>query len=584
MKTSEVSETRQLQALRSSLAAIDRDAMEANPQEVVYKLLTRYPHSPRLLAQLAVTDADLEICSGALLILFLALKDTGIPEAFQKRVRDEAGGVLEQALRDPNTSDDRKFILGPAAFQCEIPMTEEEFRGLFKDFESISARKFKEYADGILDNPQSIDKVLIGSELPIPEGGKIQSAPVELATPTEPLTAQSLETELNRAGALCQHNSAVGAALMVLTLAVGKSLGVELPEWEKYLEFAARADNGRAAWYLGELGRMPGLGELAVAAGKLGSDLVRSGVRPRCPVGGEYSHGWVSQVDGAGSRSLNLYFRTPDGGMDGLTLLLNDETGMKEIFCVFGEGAALEEEVRKRSGQVAFAPCSLRMARGMIGEAVGLHRSQNKPLPARYLLFRYLLGPEALATQPHEARLGSYLLETVVFAPKLVEDSKSLADSPLYGSLWCNSEAAYDYLNEQLEGEASKGRKRRTRRLKLKKAALVEYMREVCIKERDKLVRRLGANLEFEAWRGRAKRPENRIAALVWLALARNLMPYEEIPYVQALAKRGAENISENIYYGYKSPAEVESEALSMDDDDEDDLTDDVLDGLLGGK
>ncbi|HTL50950.1 MAG TPA: hypothetical protein VL860_00090 [Planctomycetota bacterium] len=580
MKTTDASESRQLQSLRSSLAAIDREDMETNPQGIVYQMLSRYAHSPRLLAQLAVTDPDLEICSGALLILFLALKDSQIPESFQDRVRTEAGGILERALRDPQTSDDRKFMLGPAAFLCEIHMSEEEYRGLFKDFESISARKFKEYADGILDNPAAIDKVLISADLVAPPAGAAaetaKGEPAGKSTappdddPPEVVTPKMLETELHRAGALCQHNPAVGATLMILTMAAGKSLGVDAPEWEKYLEFAARADSGRAAWYLTELGRMPGLGDLAVAAAKLGSQLKQTGVRARCPVAGDYSHGWVSQMDGAGSRSLNLYFRTPEGGMDGLTLLLNDETGMKEIFCVFGEGASLEEEVQKRSGRVAFAPCSLALARALIGDAVGLHRAQNKPLPGRFLLFRYLLGPEPLAVQPHEAKLGCYLLETVVFSPELIADSASLADSPLYGPLWCNSEVAYDYLTEQLEEEASKGKKRRTKRLKLKKPALTEYIREVCIKDRERLQKRLAANLEFEGWRGRARRPENRSAALVWLALARDLVPFEEIPYVRELAKHGAENISENIYYGYKSQAEVEIASLMEVEDEED--------------
>ncbi|MGH7144018.1 MAG: hypothetical protein ACREJ2_07740 [Planctomycetota bacterium] len=562
MKTTDPAEAQQLTSLRSYLAQLNRDEMETDPQTVVYKLLNEYRNTGRLLARLAVSDPDGEICSGALLVIFLALKDSQISAVQQAHVRAQAGGILEQALRDPDTSDDRKFMLGPAAFLCDIKMTEAEYRGLFQDFEKISARKFKEYAEGILDNPQSIDKILLSAD------GENHPA----------LTPESLETELNRAGALCQHNPSVGATLLILTLAVAHAHGLPIADGEKVLEFAARTDPTRAAWYLSVLGRLPGFGPLGLTAARLSRHLAHSGARARCPIAGDFSHGWVSQTDGAGSRSVNLYFRTPEGGLDGLTLLINDELGIREIFCVFGEGAALEEEVRKRSHRVAFAPCLLEAARTLVCGALALHREQDRTVPPRFLLYRYLFGPTPLKIQPEPPRLGCYLLETVVFSPELLKESRELVESPLFGSLWCNSEAAYGFLNDRLEVRqaGATGRRKRSKRLKLGKRALKEYIQVVCAPDRAKLARRLAANLEFEAWRGRAKRPENRLAALVWLAIDRELMPFEDIPYVQGLAQIGVENISENIYYGYKSQAEVERASLELDD-----MTNDYIDELL---
>lgn len=566
MKTGEPAESRQLSSLRTYLSSLNRDAMETDPQSVVYKLLSEYAKAGKLLAHLAVNDPDVEICSGALLIIFLALKDTQIPVKFQTQVRVDAAAILEQALRDPGTSDDRKFMLGPAAFLCDINMSEEEYRGLFQDFEKISQRKFKEYADGILDTPGALDKVLVASD------------PDELRQKGEPekLTPATLETELNRAGALCQHNAPVGAALLILTLAIGQAQGLDIADGEKVLEFAAKSDPARAAWYLQELGRLPGMGNLGLAAARLARTLIHDGVRPRCPVAGDYSHGWVSQVDGAGSRSLNLYFRTADGGMDGLTLLLNDETGIKEMFCVFGDGASLEEEVRRRSGEVAFAACSLEMARALVAGALARHQIRESPPPPRFLLYRYLFGQQPLPSQPPLPRLGAYLLETVVFSPQLIADSGELVESPLYGALWCSSDVAYGWLGDRLEGRAPAGGPRRKKKLKLGKKALNEYIEVVCVPEREKLTRRLALNLEFEAWRGRAKRPENRVAALVWLALDKQLLPFAAIPYVRELARIGSENIGENIYYGYKTHAEVESATLAIDEE-----TENYIDDLL---
>ena len=82
---------------------------------------------------------------------------------------------------------------------------------------------------------------------------------------------------------------------------------------------------------------------------------------------------------------------------------------------------------------------------------------------------------------------------------------------------------------------------------------LDRFLREAASRERPQLTSRLAANLEIEAMAGRARTPSNRMAARVWLALAEPIVPFHEIPYVQALGARAVAAIAQNLDLGYRT-------------------------------
>ena len=79
----------------------------------------------------------------------------------------------------------------------------------------------------------------------------------------------------------------------------------------------------------------------------MASEMEASGTTPQCTLFREFSHGVVSMVDGVGSRSVTLFFRTPEGGMDALMMILNDIVGMKDAWCAFEDSSDLEATIRQ---------------------------------------------------------------------------------------------------------------------------------------------------------------------------------------------------------------------------------------------
>jgi hypothetical protein len=84
---------------------------------------------------------------------------------------------------------------------------------------------------------------------------------------------------------------------------------------------------------------------------------------------------------------------------------------------------------------------------------------------------------------------------------------------------------------------------------------------EVAAAERELLTRRLAINLEVEARAGRARRHENQALARVVVALAERVVPFEEIPFVQALNAAGMGFIAQNVALGHRSQREANAAA-----------------------
>lgn len=77
----------------------------------------------------------------------------------------------------------------------------------------------------------------------------------------------------------------------------------------------------------------------------------------------------------------------------------------------------------------------------------------------------------------------------------------------------------------------------------------------------------MAANLEVESLAGRAKRRENQIAARTYLALTEEIIPFEQVPYIRALAEKSVQVIRQNQQRGYTNQEEVNSSV--MEDDEE---------------
>ena len=60
---------------------------------------------------------------------------------------------------------------------------------------------------------------------------------------------------------------------------------------------------------------------------------------------------------------MTLFYRTPDGSMDALLFLMNDAIGLKDVVCMYGDGAEIEDNIREQSDIMILAPCTLELAR-----------------------------------------------------------------------------------------------------------------------------------------------------------------------------------------------------------------------------
>ena len=72
--------------------------------------------------------------------------------------------------------------------------------------------------------------------------------------------------------------------------------------------------------------------------------------------------------------------------------------------------------------------------------------------------------------------------------------------------------------------------------------------------------------LEIAALAGRARAPENAMAARLWLALSESVVPFAAIPYVRQLARLALPRIAMNLDMGYKSQRQANRASLEVED------------------
>lgn len=490
------------------------------------------------IAWLAAHDLDPEISSGAFSILYYALRCEKVPAPLRDRVRQKAAPVLLKALQSPGMPDSRKYSIGPLYSFCVGQLSGEEYRAFFKDFDGITNRMIKDAIKNLGEDPRSVDRVLTGMEAlfetDLEQGGRFAAA-MELAEH------------------MFTNKPAAAAALAAAAVLIGWfEEDVRDSRADEALRLLEQTRHPRALWMLQEIAAWPALGKLAQKAARAARKMRLMGVKPACTMCAAFSHGLVTAPDGLGLRQVALFYKTPGGAVHALLLLFSETIGLKDVMCVFDEGADVEHELRERERDVAMAPCRLQLAREFLADAIARHLENGTSPPPNLIIYRPYLGPEPIVPRRRTPDLSNYQLAALNHSSKLVENSQLLADAPSYGMFMFTSDKAYAFFRKTVEKE---GRPRLPQRI------LDRFIREVAVEEREILLDRLAATLEVEFWAGRARKKINQTAARTWLGISRGVLPFHQVPYVRVVGKMSAEMIIENLQMGFLTQHQVNQAA-----------------------
>lgn len=529
--------------LRLRLKTLQQENPVAGPShEVLRGLLAESAAPGEDLAWLAAHDLDPEVSSGAFSALFYVLRGEGVGGQIRDRVRERAAPVLLNALKSRRMPDSRKYSIGPLYSFCVGEIPGEDYRAFFEDFEKITNRMIDDAIRGLAEDPKSVDRVLTGMDAlldgDVGRGSRFAAA--------QELAEHMLPGKPAAAATLC------GAALVtgwleedVRDTRVGLAF--------KLLEKTAQP---QAAWLLEEMARWPGMGELPARARRSARKMELQGVYPDYPMRSKFSHGLVTAPDGLGSRQMALFYATADGGVDALLLLYSESLGLKDIMCIFEEGAEVERELRDRARDLAMASCGLDLAREFLADALARHYELKTAPPANLIIYRPYLGALPISPRHRTPDLSTYGLTVLDTSPELVANSERLAASPFYGMFMFTSDKAYEYFQKTAEKKGPRHLPQKT---------FDRFLREVAIEERDTLLDRLAATLEVESWAGRARHRINQTAARTWLGMTGNVLPFDQVPYVRAVGKLSARMIIENLQMGFHTQGEVNEAALRAD-------------------
>jgi len=530
--------------LRSVLASIRDESLQEDVDATIRRIVREAENPGGDLAALSAYDLDPHVSRVAFLFLLRILKAEVVSPAIAAAAGKSAVPVLLQALRDPSLPDDRKLALPALCSLAGCELSRDEASACFKDFEGAMKRSMIEVTSAHSDQPDGILKFLFG--LHLVDVGEDDAAPSQ----------EALETGIACCTATRDANPSLSASALGVLVAIAAENNFHSDHLDAALDALAAIRSERASWCLAELGRWPALGALGAKARALAARLAAEGVAPRFNLLAEFSHGSVSAVDGAGMRSLTLFFRTPEGSLDAALFLLSDDRGVKAVTYLPEEGSGLEEQLRGAPGGLPFAPCTLDFARDLVADAWAVQEERGGILPSQLFLVRPHLGSDAIVPRHRTPDLAAYALEAMARSQDLARDSLRLLNLPQYGSLYFSSDAAYDFLS----GVAPK------RGGRVPRKHLETFAREIAIQERGLLLARMAANLEVESLAGRADQPLNRLAASTWLAMSENVVPFHEIPYVSGLCNASVEMITANLAMGFRTQAEANRAALEMDD------------------
>jgi len=449
--------------------------------------------------------------------------------------------TLRAALEDRALSDERKLELLPVLEACGEPVLPDEVGRTFR-------------------RPETAHRMLVGRQLaalpaaPAAIDHELRLAGARGLWPGRLSVPADVEALLAIGAIAAESHPALAALFLPAVAAAALHAGVGIARAMEELSLAAATRHPYALFALRELGNLPAVGAVGERARRLARELERDGVIPAAPPAPACTRGWATIVDGAGSRQVGLLFRA---GRDraALSLLLNDLDGVKDVFFVPAGGARLVRGL-EIAGNVSVAPADLAFARALVADAFALHERSGRPAPAPCLLYRHLLGDGPLPPGRREPDLSAYALDRWPRSASLVFGSELLAKLPLCEELYCASDEAYAFL-------ASRMRRDGVARVhfNIDAPAFRTYLVEIAAAERDLLSRRLAANLEVEARAGRAHRRENQALARVVVALVEGVVPFEEIPFVQALNAAGMTFVAQNVALGHRSQREANEAA-----------------------
>jgi hypothetical protein len=439
--------------------------------------------------------------------------------------------------------DERKLDIGPLLRLCGEEIPQDDYVRAFLDYEGSRRRRRNEAVRRAPATPEEVTEHLIAA-------GVIEGDPDDGRTVSE---------FLDVAEAAAVHNPPLGAMMLAAVAAIAEERGIDDFPSARTISRIESTSTGEAAWFLRVLGELydDALGAQSRAAtGRLAAAGIVEAIPPAPP----FERGWVTMVDGAGSRQLVLSFEEDRGAAgEMLFLLLNDQAGIKECFCRFACDAATRQLIEAELEVIARAPCGIALARALVAEALDARKRNGRPLAGALVLYRHLLGDEPLVAAAREPELGAYGLDGLQRDASLVDGSEDLADTALCQSLYCASDEAYRFVERLREQDDAA--------LEPDADVLGEFA-TIALRDRPSLLRRLAVNLEVEALAGRAEAASNRRLARLYHGLCHEVVPFSDTPFVRALCDRAIRSIDFNLACGYRSQLDVNDAVLDAGNDD----------------
>lgn len=529
--------------LRATLLEISQHASDLPSGQALAALSLNHQEFGRSLMSLAVYDPSAEVSSCAVGMLVAAAKDPGVPRELGQAVLRDAAPLAREALASHDVLPERRqvcLVVLELAGELDPETAEKAMQELGPSLAASIRRMAQELEDG----PHGVESLLESLGL------------LDHVNGVEP-DAKALEQGLGFAAAVAEANPRAGATLLGAIVAIGREHDLPLELLRTGVERIEGLDPDRAAWVLRELGSWPCMGLVGEMARAGAERLSAEGAQPRAMPSGALAQARVSQVDGAGCRSVALAFHRGDGASDGVFFLLDDHLGIKDAFDV-EEGGAVLDQFAHHNPEMVTAPCGIELARSLVADALAVHQATGRPVPGRFLLLRHWLGAEPLVPQRRVPDLSTYLLETFVRAPELVRGSDSLIEDTVFGPIGFDKDELYELLRD---APRPRGKKKK----QLAPALFEAFLARAEEVERARVIERLAANLELMALAGQGKTPAARAAVGVYLALTESLVGWSEIPLIRAMAEDSIPRIVENIARGYTSQARANAAYLAQE-------------------
>src|SRR5436309_3277323 len=157
---------------------------------------------------------------------------------------------------------------------------------------------------------------------------------------------------------------------------------------------------------------------------------------------------WVSGVDGSGSRALWILFEGGFGSAALCSLIVNDAAGVLEVAGGGITKRRLEAELAalRSSQKLPWVECDPARARGLVAEALALHRAQGTAPPDAFARWSRLFDGADLPAPPALPAAD----------PALVERSAALAELPEMAGWFLDPEAVQADAVELLAARASR--------------------------------------------------------------------------------------------------------------------------------